>query len=73
MQRTVLTRAILFAFLLSVLVSNVSAVPLVLSHQGRLLDASDQPLSGTFTIIYSIYDAPVGGTQLWLEDHVGVS
>ncbi len=72
MQRTVLTRAILFAFLLSVLVSNVSAVPLVLSHQGRLLDASDQPLSGTFTIIYSIYDAPVGGTQLWLEDHVGV-
>ncbi|MBK7092841.1 MAG: hypothetical protein IPH59_14165 [bacterium] len=24
------------------------------------------------TIIYSIHDAEVGGTQLWMEDHVGV-
>ncbi len=55
------------------LVGVAHAVPMVLSHQGRLLDASDHPLSGTFTLIYSIHDAPVGGAQLWMEDHVGVT
>ncbi len=72
MHHSVLVRAILFSLLLSTFFSNVNAVPLVLSHQGRLLDAGDAPISGTFTIVYSIYDAPVGGTQLWMEDHVGV-
>lgn len=62
--------ALLFIFSLW---TTANAVPLVLSHQGRLLDASDAPLSGTYTIVYSIFDAPVGGTQLWMEDHVGVT
>jgi hypothetical protein len=48
------------------------APPIVLSHQGRLLDASDQPVNGTITLIYSIYDAPTGGNPLWSEDHPGV-
>ncbi len=72
MLRNVLSRAILFALVCAAFASNVKAVPTVLSHQGRLLDASDAPISGTFTIIYSIHDAPVGGVQLWMEDHVGV-
>ncbi len=72
MFRSVFSRAFLLTLLFSIFVGYANAVPLVLSHQGRLLDAGDQPISGTFTIIYSIHDAPVGGTQLWLEDHVGV-
>ncbi len=72
MLRYVLSSSILLTLFFVSLVSNANAVPMVLSHQGRLLDASDAPISGTFTIIYSIHDAPVGGVQLWTEDHVGV-
>jgi hypothetical protein len=50
-----------------------AAVPVVMSHQGRLLDATDHPLTGTYTLTYSIYDVPTGGAPLWTEDHVGVS
>jgi len=51
----------------------LAAVPIVISHQGRLLDSSDHPLTGTYTLTYSIYDVPTGGAPLWTEDHVGVS
>jgi hypothetical protein len=50
----------------------LAAVPIVMSHQGRLLDASDHPLTGTYTLTYSIYEVPTGGAPLWTEDHVGV-
>ena len=72
MLRSVLSRAILVCIALLPCAKLTAGVPIVISHQGRLLDASDAPLSGSYTIVYSIYDAPVGGTQLWLEDHVGV-
>ena len=72
MLQIVLSRAIIITLVCVAFASNAIAVPLVLSHQGRLLDSADEPLSGVFTIIYSIHDAPVGGTQLWMEDHVGV-
>ena len=72
MLRNVLSRIFLFAFVCASFASHAVAVPLVLSHQGRLLDASDAPMNGVFTIVYSIHDAEVGGTQLWMEDHVGV-
>ncbi len=73
MLRVVLSRAVLAIVVVFLGAKLAVAVPMVLSHQGRLLDASDHPLSGTFTLIYSIHDAPVGGTQLWMEDHVGVT
>ncbi|MCX6832232.1 MAG: tail fiber domain-containing protein [candidate division Zixibacteria bacterium] len=49
-----------------------AGVPLVTSYQGRLLDGSDQPLTGSYTMIFQIYEVPVGGAPLWTEDHVGV-
>ncbi len=54
-------------------VASVNAdVPLITSYQGRLLGSDDTPISGTFTITFQIYDAPVGGALLWTENHVGV-
>ncbi len=60
---------------LFVLMFSVShaAVPVLLQHQGRLLDASDTPLDGFFDITYAIFEAPIGGAPLWSEVHPGVS
>jgi len=52
--------------------SAFAGVPLVTSYQGRLLDATDHPLTGSYTMAFQIYDAPVGGALLWTEDHAGV-
>jgi len=35
-----------------------------ISIQGRLTDAGGNPLNGTYTVVFSIYDAPTGGTLL---------
>ncbi len=59
-------------FVLSFSVSH-AAVPVLLQHQGRLLDASDTPLDGFFDITYAIFEAPVGGVALWTEVHPGIS
>ena len=31
------------------------------------MDASGNPVAGTVQIVFTIYDAPTGGTQLWTE------
>ncbi len=72
MLRSVLSGVILIVVVLLMSGDLSAEVPLVVSHQGRLLDASDAPVSGVFTIVYSIWDAETGGTQLWMEDHTGV-
>ena len=47
--------------------------PQVIPFQGRLTDQSGTPYNeGTYTIVFSLYDAPVGGTALWTERHTGV-
>jgi hypothetical protein len=46
----------------------VSAAPLIINHQGRLLDAADKPVAdGTYTITYSLFASPDGGGPLWSE------
>lgn len=44
-------------------------VPHLISYQGRLTDASGNPLTGTHNITFRIYDAASGGTMLWSETH----
>jgi hypothetical protein len=70
-----MSRLGIFPVLLVVMLWAAAALasPPVLSHQGRLLDAADHPVSGSVTLIYSIYDVPVGGAPLWTEDHAGVA
>jgi hypothetical protein len=49
-----------------------AAVPMLLTHQGRLLDASDQPVTGTRDITFHIYETEIGGVPLWTEPHPDV-
>jgi hypothetical protein len=49
-----------------------AAVPLTLTHQGRLLDATDKPVNGFFDITYRVFEAPSGGAPLWTEVHASV-
>ena len=44
-----------------------ASVPNLLTEQGRLLDTSGAPLTGTATIVFTIYDAATNGTALWTE------
>ena len=43
------------------------AVPNVMSYQGKLNDRAGNPINGSKSIIFTIYDAATGGTALWSE------
>src|SRR5260221_5566503 len=43
------------------------AVPQALTEQGRLLDATGNPVTTSVTITFSIYTTPTGGTAPWTE------
>jgi hypothetical protein len=43
------------------------AVPMQLTHQGRLSDATGAPLSGTYELKVAIYADPTGGSALWSD------
>lgn len=44
--------------------------PTQLNYQGYLRDLSGNPLSGSYNMIFRLYDAPEGGTLLWQEDWI---
>jgi len=44
-------------------------VPNLLTQTGRLLDAGDQPVTGSVTMVFSLYAAPTGGAAVWTESH----
>ena len=48
-------------------------VPQLINYQGVLKDSGGNPITGSENIVFSIYDAPTGGTLLWQESHGGVS
>ncbi len=50
-----------------------AAAPTEIHHQGQLLDASDNPINGTVSMEFRVYDASTGGTLLWSESHPSVS
>jgi hypothetical protein len=67
-----MTRKIGLAVALTALVASSAAqadVPLLLSQQGRLLNASDDPVTGTVAMVFSLYTSATGGTATWTETH----
>jgi hypothetical protein len=58
----------LTAFASAPLVS-ASLFPTGISYQGKLMDASGNPLTGTYTVTFSLYNASTGGTALSTDSH----
>lgn len=48
------------------------AVPEIVNYQGYLTDSSGNPISSTVTLVFRIYDASSGGTEVWSETHNNV-
>lgn len=48
-------------------VASTAASTGTIAYQGRLAGAADAPLTGTYSIIFRLYDAATGGTPLWTE------
>ncbi|MCI0692015.1 tail fiber domain-containing protein [candidate division KSB1 bacterium] len=42
-------------------------VPQLINYQGQLTDANGNPANGNFTMIFKIFDAATGGSQLYAE------
>lgn len=49
------------------------AVPPQMTYQGRLLDDSGNPLTGTFEMQFTIYSDPDGTSPIWTENYPAVS
>src|SRR5690606_18889466 len=63
-RRSELSRLVL----VSLLVPSVAlAVPLRMSHQGRVLEAGGDPVQGAHTLRFALYAAATGGTAVWTE------
>lgn len=48
------------------------AAPQKINYQGILKDSNGDPVSGTVSMTFTIYDAATGGSVLWQETHSGV-
>jgi hypothetical protein len=44
-----------------------------IAYQGRLADAAGAPLTGTYNMIFRLYDVATGGTPLWSEQWTGTN
>lgn len=49
-----------------------AAVPHLLNYQGKLTDSSGNPLNGSYSLTFRIYDAETAGSLLWEETQSGV-
>jgi len=52
-----------------------AGAPAVMNYQGTLEDAAGDPLNGTYTMTFRIYESPLPTvtTALWSEEHVNVT
>lgn len=57
----------IIAFLIMAVVASHAAAPRRINYQGYLTNPAGSPLTGTYPIVFSLYDAASGGNQLWTE------
>ncbi len=46
-----------------------AGVPPTITNQGRLFDENNEPISGSLTVLFAIYDAADAKVALWSEEH----
>ena len=66
----------IFSFMLAVFLTQEASaayVPEQINYQGRITNTGGFPFNGTYNLTFTIYDAPVGGANLWSETHNGVA
>ncbi|MCK5033035.1 MAG: hypothetical protein KAS18_05355, partial [Calditrichia bacterium] len=63
--------SLIFVLLLCSIVS--ADVPQLLNYQGRLTDTNGDPLNGSYSIQFLIYDVLTGGSDVWQETHSSVN
>ncbi len=51
--------------------SPLQSSSITLAYQGRLADSAGPPLTGTYNMIFRLYDVPTGGAPLWEEQWTG--
>ncbi|OGE08281.1 hypothetical protein A3A60_02110 [Candidatus Curtissbacteria bacterium RIFCSPLOWO2_01_FULL_42_26] len=59
--------AFVLTLFLAARITHAQSVPTIISHQGRLLNSSNQPVTSNVSVEFKIYDALTGGTQVWTE------
>jgi hypothetical protein len=47
--------------------ANAAGVPQTITHQGRLYDSSDKPVTGTLSVQFAIYPDASTTTPIWTE------
>jgi hypothetical protein len=69
-RRKTTIRLTFFLFVLLLSISVVyGAVPERINYQGYLTDNSENPITTSVSVTFSIYTDPSGGTPLWTETH----
>jgi len=59
--------ALIFVLFLAARSASAQSVPTIISHQGKLLNSSNQPVTSNVSVVFSIYDAATSGNQVWTE------
>ena len=71
---TTLKKYLIGYFLISCLsVAALATTPNLINFQGRLTTAGLPVADSTYTVTFSIFDAPTGGQWLWTETHSGIA
>lgn len=68
-----LSHIVLIGIILIGFAGIASAIPQLINYQGYLTDSAGVPVpDGTYNLVFRIWDAETGGSQLWSEDHPAV-
>jgi hypothetical protein len=64
-----ITKSLLPILLIALMISSqaIAAFPQQINYQGKLTNASNIPLTGSYSILFGIYDVSSGGSALWSE------
>lgn len=71
-MRKFLTIILILLHLVTFSVPAYAEIPRYMQFQGKVTDAEDTPLNGTYKLTFRIYDVETDGTPMWKETHDAV-